>query len=228
MVATVTGNAAQPDQQSLDRLARRALDTSLRNIDRVMMAIQSYGTSEPSLTVDDLVGRTRLQGQQIYSALHNLQDRGNIQIITTPITGAGGPRKITGVKLVKLPTPETISNNAALRSAPLIIEEIKKRLDATIPLTKGYMQRKLAIARAREILNDANVEFSIAAPDEPYAEESIALLKEVESLTEQLAEALGQMYALRRQNQILQVAAPDSPEYQDAAAEKEASNAEPM
>lgn len=197
----------------LQRFARRALDSNLKIKDRVSIAIQSYGSSEPRFSVDDLIGKTRLSGTQIYSALHSLEDNGEIEIVTERISKGAGKR-ITGVKLKKLPSIEAINEAARVKASPMIEKIVVKRrtplppLDT--PLLEAYQKKKVAVDTARDLLAEAGVDSVIEFATEPVAEESIALLHalsleraETENMMERLSTALGELAVIRRRYGIV-------------------------
>ena len=151
--------------------------------DRVRNVLLSYGTQDISISIDDLVGKTTLSYSQVYQTLYRLQQMGEIEIIKED--GVQRP-KVTGIKLRRMENKESITERIQEQEAERKTSRDINKVSELIPATKTYINKRIAVERAKEELIKAKVDDSIINFEpEPLGEEAIYLLQE---LTEALKE----------------------------------------
>lgn len=186
----------------INRAASRALDESLNHEERVSLALQSYGQREVYQTIDDLAGKTGMRPSSVYTALWRMAKKGRIEILKERVDGAGFER-ICGVKLNYAITPDTILEKGvekAKHESKTLARKFEPKVSASLVNLDKYMQKKIAIEKVKAILQEQEMLDGATLPfeEDSYAEEAIAIYKELIETKRQLGEALLEIEALRR------------------------------
>lgn len=201
-----------------DRTAKKIVNNNLSQIERVTIALQSFGTQEVSFTVDDLAAMCGMEASATYQVLYRLQSQKKIEIVTIPI-GDTGRRKVAGAKLLRLESATDILNRVPKRverngtdNLPKVKKE-REGVRGSIPLVVQYMEQKIAVDRVQEQLQSVGLntyEFEV----NPYAEEGVYLLNEWIKLHKEYLSQSALVETLQREIRVLKgikQAVPDMP-----------------
>lgn len=170
--------------------------------DRIRQALLSYGTKEIYCTIDDLIGKTGLQHPQVYQALYRLQNLNELKIIKED----DSPRSpIIGVKLLRMAPEVQVKERITSRSIEIESEKKSRLIESNVPHVLGYIEKKIAVEKAREAVSTAHLdpeEVVVFTPD-PLGEEALILLQELTDTKKKLVQSSYDLEAARRDNTYL-------------------------
>lgn len=150
--------------------------------DKIKSILLGYGQKEISVTLDDLIGKTGFNSSQIYQTLYRLQSIGEIKLLKEDDSN---PRsKVVGVELLRMEPIEQISERNQQREVAKKTQDALK-MAVIAPNLLGYVNKRLAVERARESLKSANLDPDTVLKFEPdpLGEEAILLYDRLEKLT---------------------------------------------
>lgn len=182
---------------------------------RVLLAIQSYGAENAIFSLDEIVAKTRLQRQQIYSTMYRLREGGFLEVITDTIPGTK-QRKINGARLLEAGLVPVKLNGTTkplpaveASTVPATAPETTERA-IRVPHTLEYLAQKNAVMAARTTLINAGLDADsmIAFESSPLGEEALEmygllteLRKQHKRLSTQLENANRELTAFRAEKE---------------------------
>ena len=207
---TLRGNKVTTEVQTTENAIERGMTIK----ERVMRALQSYGTQEVYASLSDIaaktgrVGAPSLEPKQVYIAVWGLAQEGKLDIMTEGIKNTQR-KQFSGVKLRKAENVEKPIEKSAEKVRNGKAEKAAERVQERFPLIFTYTQQKVAVQRAKEILESVHLPSDqIQFEDDPLAEEAVAILHDyVETLREkieletQLAAANSELRFFKEQRQ---------------------------
>lgn len=166
--------------------------------DKVRAALLAYGQKEINITIDDLIGKTGLTYPQIYQTLYRLQQMGELEILRDQ--EPNGRYKVSGVKLHKSESPDTIKERVTEREVAAKSNKDLSKVAINVPHTLEYIRQKIAIEKARDELSRAGIDpTDVINFDVSFlGEEAVILLSKVQELIEENRKLSNDLEAERR------------------------------
>lgn len=152
--------------------------------DKLRAALLAYGYKEIYLSIDDLIGKTGLTYSQIYQTLYRLQKMGELDILREQ--DENGRYKVSGVKLNKSEPSEVITERIQDREITKQTSRDLNKVAISVPHTLEYINRKLAVERAREEVVKAHIDPDdvITFTPDPMGEEAVFLFSKLQEAIE--------------------------------------------
>jgi hypothetical protein len=161
-------------------LAER-IDTSLTLQDRVRFYLESYGSREIPITIEQLSKDLERPEASVYQVINSLRKNNEIELEKEII--GNGREKIVGVKLIRLQPSGRTYRRSVERSGPVVrvmpsLDSVSVKDTANLDGLIGYLEKKLALEDMKKRALEAGLDESVITfePDE-IAEEGILLLK---------------------------------------------------
>lgn len=169
-----------------DSVSQKDIEKNMSNKERVMRALQSWGTNEVYANLSDIAAKTgSVQGapsiteKQVYFSIYALSQEGKLEIMTEHI-GDSQRKQFAGVKLVKAEKPESMTERAAEKVKVNRTDRSAEKVRERYPQILAYAEKKLVVERARKMLMDAGLpQDSVHFNPDPMAEEGISILGEL-------------------------------------------------
>lgn len=165
--------------------------------DKIRQVLLSYGEQTVPITIDDLIGKTRLGSSQIYQTLYRLSQKGELELLKDE----DSPRpKIVGVKLLRMEPIEKVSErNEEREEQKKTVQELNK-MSLEVPNTIDYIEKKIAVEKAREELSRANIDPNTVLNFEvdPLGEEAIILFDKLQNTIKKNNELYNDLEAQKR------------------------------
>lgn len=184
---------------NINRAAAQAINAATSVEDKITLALNSYGRREVFQSVQDIAARAQIKPVAAYQGLYRLANKGKIQMLKESSNG-GKREKVVGVKLNYAPQPLEVLEKAAEKAKSEPHHALRKRMEpkvsASLVVLSRYMERKVAIEKARQILLEAGIPEEVVTESidkmftqDPLGEEGIAIYSELIEVKRQLAEA---------------------------------------
>lgn len=158
--------------------------------DVVRRVLLSYGKKDIYATVDEIAGKSGLLYPQANQTLYRLRNLGQLEFIKED----DNPRSpVIGFSLIKMPSSDT-AHERTVAETPVV-----PKIKSTPVHLLEYMNRKLAVERARKELLAAKVdpENVLFEPD-PLGEEAIQLFAELTETKQSMVMIENDLIAERR------------------------------
>lgn len=197
------------------------LELAISTEDQVKQTLLAKGEKNTGLTGRDIVNKTGLTYNQVMQCLYVLQKRGEISI---EYDTAGAQRRMANIILAKMEPISAVNSRIKEANVEKKVSKDKKQVMGIdkIPDIINYIQRKIAIEEARNLLlskgfSPDQANSSVIFSEEPLAEQAIYLLskledalKESQNLRIDLDAAKRDLYVLKGQNDEPKIPIPTS------------------
>lgn len=161
------------------------VERRLSNKERVIRALQEWGTNEIYASLSDIAAKTgrvgvpSLDEKQVYFAIYALAKDDNFLEILTENIRDTQRKQFAGVKLLRAERPEKATERAAERVRVHKSEVTAGKVRDRFPAILAYASKKLAIEKARQTLVDAGLSpDAVTFSPDSLGEEGIAILGE--------------------------------------------------